>query len=77
MVAHTVGSIDGFLLATILLIFALGLYELFISDIDEAQIEQLISSLHGMKPVENDILNQEKSVNKENISRQWMKIQNR
>ncbi|CAC9440946.1 membrane protein [uncultured Gammaproteobacteria bacterium] len=37
MVAHTVGSIDGFLLATILLIFALGLYELFISDIDEAQ----------------------------------------
>jgi uncharacterized membrane protein YqhA len=38
MVAHTVGSIDGFLLATILLIFALGLYELFISDIDEALI---------------------------------------
>lgn len=37
MVAHTVGSIDGFLLATILLIFALGLYELFISEIDEAK----------------------------------------
>ncbi len=37
MVSHTVGSIDGFLLATILLIFALGLYELFISDIDEAK----------------------------------------
>jgi uncharacterized membrane protein YqhA len=37
MVAHTVGSIDGFLLATILLIFALGLYELFISDINEAK----------------------------------------
>jgi len=36
MVSHTVGAIDGFLLATILLIFALGLYELFISDIDEA-----------------------------------------
>jgi uncharacterized membrane protein YqhA len=36
-VAHTVGAIDGFLLATILLIFALGLYELFISDIDEAK----------------------------------------
>jgi hypothetical protein len=28
-----------------------------------------------MKPVKNDILNEEKSVNKENISRQWMKIQ--
>jgi uncharacterized membrane protein YqhA len=35
MVAHAVGAIDGFLLATILLIFSLGLYELFISDIDE------------------------------------------
>ncbi|SMM99608.1 membrane protein [uncultured Candidatus Thioglobus sp.] len=34
MVAHTVGAIDGFLLATILLIFSLGLYELFISEID-------------------------------------------
>ncbi len=37
MVAHTVGSIDGFLLATILLIFSLGLYELFISELDEAK----------------------------------------
>jgi uncharacterized membrane protein YqhA len=37
MVAHTVGAIDGFLLATILMIFSLGLYELFISEIDEAQ----------------------------------------
>lgn len=37
IVAHTVGSIDGFLLATILLIFALGLYEIFISDIDTAK----------------------------------------
>jgi uncharacterized membrane protein YqhA len=37
MMAHTVGAIDGFLLATILLIFSLGLYELFISDIDIAQ----------------------------------------
>lgn len=37
LVAHTVSSVDGFLLATILLIFALGLYELFISDIDDAK----------------------------------------
>lgn len=37
MVAHTVGAIDGFLLATILLIFSLGLYELFISEIEEAK----------------------------------------
>ena len=37
IVAHTVGAIDGFLLAIILLIFSLGLYELFISDIDDAR----------------------------------------
>lgn len=55
MVAHTVGAIDGFLLATILLIFALGLYELFISDIDEAKISGqsakvlVINSLDDLK----------------------------
>ncbi|MEW6766341.1 MAG: YqhA family protein [Pseudomonadota bacterium] len=35
-VTHVVEVLDGFLLATILLIFALGLYELFISKIDVA-----------------------------------------
>jgi len=38
-VAHVVGSVDGFLLGTIMLIFALGLYELFISKIDQAHQE--------------------------------------
>lgn len=45
IIAHTVGSIDGFLLATILLIFALGLYELFISDIDNAKNSEKSSSV--------------------------------
>ena len=35
-VTHIVEVVDGFLLATILLIFAFGLYELFISKIDVA-----------------------------------------
>ncbi|MCE5387926.1 MAG: YqhA family protein [Acidithiobacillus sp.] len=35
-VAHAVSIVDGYLLATILLIFAMGLYELFISKIDIA-----------------------------------------
>lgn len=35
-VTHIVEIVDGYLLATVLLIFSLGLYELFISDIDEA-----------------------------------------
>ncbi|MDO6460673.1 YqhA family protein [Granulosicoccaceae sp. 1_MG-2023] len=36
-IAHVVEIIDGYLLATVLLIFSLGLYELFISRIDEAE----------------------------------------
>lgn len=36
-ITHVVEIVDGYLLATILLIFALGLYELFISKIDMAK----------------------------------------
>lgn len=36
-VAHVVAAVDGYLLATVMLIFALGLYELFISKIDAAE----------------------------------------
>lgn len=35
-VTHVVEVVDGYLLATVMLIFALGLYELFVSDIDAA-----------------------------------------
>jgi uncharacterized membrane protein YqhA len=53
-VAHVVGSVDGFLLGTIMLIFALGLYELFISKIDQAHQEGqskilFINSLDDLK----------------------------
>ncbi|MEW5904156.1 MAG: YqhA family protein [Pseudomonadota bacterium] len=36
IVSHIVEVVDGYLLATVMFIFSLGLYELFISDIDEA-----------------------------------------
>lgn len=36
-ITHVVEVMDGYLLATILLIFALGLYEIFISPFDEAR----------------------------------------
>jgi uncharacterized membrane protein YqhA len=36
-ITHVVELIDGYLLATVLLIFGLGLYELFISKIDQAE----------------------------------------
>jgi len=54
-VTHIVEVIDGYLLATVLLIFSLGLYELFISKIDEAEDSEsasgvlLINSLDDLK----------------------------
>jgi len=44
-VAHVVEIIDGYLLATVLLIFSLGLYELFISKIDQAEASETQSVL--------------------------------
>jgi len=43
-VSHIVEVVDGYLLAIVMLIFSLGLYELFISDIDQA---------HGSKSSSN------------------------
>lgn len=54
-VTHIVEVVDGYLLATVLLIFSLGLYELFISDIDQAHGSKasskilVISSLDDLK----------------------------
>jgi uncharacterized membrane protein YqhA len=44
VVGHIIGAVDDYLLATVLFIFALGLYELFISKIDEAEEEAATSS---------------------------------
>jgi uncharacterized membrane protein YqhA len=54
-VTHVVEIVDGYLLATVLLIFSLGLYELFISKIDQAENDVhasrvlLIHSLDDLK----------------------------
>ncbi|HEC17831.1 MAG TPA: YqhA family protein [Gammaproteobacteria bacterium] len=44
-VTHVVEIIDGYLLATVLLIFSLGLYELFISRIDAAEQSETASKV--------------------------------
>lgn len=44
-VTHVVEVVDGYLLGTILLIFGLGLYELFISKIDLAERSETASSV--------------------------------
>jgi len=54
-ITHVVELIDGYLLAIVLLIFALGLYELFISKIDQAENAEnasqvlVINSLDDLK----------------------------
>jgi len=55
IITHVVEIVDGYLLAAVLLIFALGLYELFISKIDQAKNSEkssnvlLIQSLDDLK----------------------------
>lgn len=55
VVSHVITAVDDFLLATVLLIFGLGLYELFISKISVAHGEEnagnilMISSLDDLK----------------------------
>jgi uncharacterized membrane protein YqhA len=44
-VTHVVEIVDGYLLATVLLIFSLGLYELFISKIDHAEDSESASNV--------------------------------
>ncbi len=44
-VSHIVEVVDGYLLAIVMLIFALGLYELFISDIDQAHGSKAASKI--------------------------------
>jgi uncharacterized membrane protein YqhA len=54
-ISHIVEVVDGYLLATVLLIFSFGLYELFISEIDQAKESEgsskvlVISSLDDLK----------------------------
>ncbi len=44
-ITHVVEVVDGYLLGTVMLIFALGMYELFVSDIDEAKGSRASSNI--------------------------------
>ncbi len=52
-VTHVVEIIDGYLLATVLLIFALGLYELFISKIEAAMESEGASKILLIKNLDD------------------------
>jgi uncharacterized membrane protein YqhA len=49
-IANVVEAIDGYLLATVMLIFGFGLYELFISQIDTAEkkIRSRVLTIHNL-----------------------------
>jgi len=52
-VAHIVGAVDGFLLGTVMLIFSLGLYELFISKINAAESANASSKILKIKSLDD------------------------
>jgi uncharacterized membrane protein YqhA len=53
VVANIAGLIDGYLFATIMLIFAMGLYELFISKIDVAEDNDLASRILLIRSIDD------------------------
>jgi uncharacterized membrane protein YqhA len=52
-VANIASLIDGYLFATIMLIFAMGLYELFISKIDVAEDNELASRILLIRSIDD------------------------
>lgn len=52
-VAHVVASVDGFLLGTVMLIFSLGLYELYISPIEAAEGKNSASKILMIKSLDD------------------------
>jgi uncharacterized membrane protein YqhA len=52
-ITHVAEIIDGYLLATVLLIFSLGLYELFISKIDHASDSETSSSVLAINSLDD------------------------
>jgi len=53
VVSHVITAVDDFLLAMVLLIFGLGVYELFISKIDFAREEDTSSSILQIKSLDD------------------------
>ena len=54
----TVGSIDLYLIAVVILIFSFGLYELFISKVDIAKLEKTsnVLEVHSLDELKNKII---------------------
>lgn len=58
IVAAIIGAVDLYLIAVVMLLFAFGLYELFVSDIDEAAKEERstkILAIHSLDQLKDKI----------------------
>ena len=55
IVAGIIGAVDLYLIAVVMFIFAFGLYELFISDIDEAEGDNKILAIHSLDQLKDKI----------------------
>ncbi len=58
LVGGIIGAVDLYLIAVVLLIFAFGLYELFISDIDEAsKANSKVLEIHSLDQLKTKLAN--------------------
>ncbi len=55
IVAGIIGAVDLYLIAVVMFIFAFGIYELFISDIDEAEGDNKILAIHSLDQLKDKI----------------------
>lgn len=58
LLSQTIGAIDLYLIAVVMMIFSFGLYELFISDIDDAEnttVGSRILSIHTLDELKDKI----------------------
>jgi uncharacterized membrane protein YqhA len=55
IVAGIIGAVDLYLIAVVMFIFSFGLYELFISEIDEAEGDNKILAIHSLDQLKDKI----------------------
>ena len=55
IVAGIIGAVDLYLIAVVMFIFSFGIYELFISDIDEAEGDNKILAIHSLDQLKDKI----------------------
>ncbi|WP_025270411.1 YqhA family protein [Hippea sp. KM1] len=58
LISQIIGAVDLYLIAVVMLIFSFGLYELFISDIDDAEdtkVGKRILSIHSLDELKDKI----------------------